>query len=384
MSEYQYYEFATVERPLSSDEMNQLRAISSRARITPYSFTNEYHWGDLKAEPHDLMRKYFDAHIYMANWGTVHFMLRLPKFSFGEETLFAFNTGSSFEVEDLGDYWLLMWSLAEEGYGYSAVESGTDWMVRLMPIREELLCNDLRSLYIGWLAAVSIEEIDDQAIEPVALSGLGTLTEAQKALAELLGVDVDLLIGAGTGSASWAKNQLDPKLIETWLAILPLSDTQNYLRQIMTDGGKKVEMILKKSFATWESQQRASTEVPKRTVHELRILAKKSQKIRLKQEALKKQRAEKQRQDERNKYLQTLTYNVQAIWDTVNNYARSNSAKGYDKACQLLVDLAEAYQLYIDYNDFKKSLDYFIQQHKGRRTLLQRITKAGLNFNGSI
>ena len=58
-----------------------------------------------------------------------------------------------------------------------------------MPIREELLCNDLRSLYIGWLAAVSIEEIDDQAIEPVALSGLGTLTDAQKALAELLEVD---------------------------------------------------------------------------------------------------------------------------------------------------------------------------------------------------
>ena len=54
MSEYQYYEFLAIDQPLSNDQVAALRRISSRARITPVSFVNEYHWGDLKASPKDM------------------------------------------------------------------------------------------------------------------------------------------------------------------------------------------------------------------------------------------------------------------------------------------------------------------------------------------
>jgi hypothetical protein len=75
MSEYQYYEFLAIDRPLTKDEMADLRGISSRAYITPVSFTNEYPWGDLKANPEDLMKRFFDAHVYVANWMTAIFIL---------------------------------------------------------------------------------------------------------------------------------------------------------------------------------------------------------------------------------------------------------------------------------------------------------------------
>jgi hypothetical protein len=75
MSEYQYYEFLAIDRPLTKDEMADLREISSRAYITPVSFTNEYQWGDLKANPEDLMKRLFDAHVYVANWMTAIFIL---------------------------------------------------------------------------------------------------------------------------------------------------------------------------------------------------------------------------------------------------------------------------------------------------------------------
>jgi len=58
--------------------MSALRGLSTRANITPISFTNEYQWGDFKGNPDDLMRRYFDAHIYVANWMTAIFMVRLP------------------------------------------------------------------------------------------------------------------------------------------------------------------------------------------------------------------------------------------------------------------------------------------------------------------
>jgi hypothetical protein len=41
MSEYQYYEFLAIDRPLKEDEMAELRALSTRATITAVSLTNE-------------------------------------------------------------------------------------------------------------------------------------------------------------------------------------------------------------------------------------------------------------------------------------------------------------------------------------------------------
>ena len=40
MSEYQYYEFQAIDRPLAEQEMRTLRSCSTRATITPTLFTN--------------------------------------------------------------------------------------------------------------------------------------------------------------------------------------------------------------------------------------------------------------------------------------------------------------------------------------------------------
>jgi hypothetical protein len=69
MSEYEYYEFQAVDRPLSTDEMRALRAISSRATITPTRFSNFYTFGSLKANPHDLLASYFDSRLRAAGLG---------------------------------------------------------------------------------------------------------------------------------------------------------------------------------------------------------------------------------------------------------------------------------------------------------------------------
>jgi hypothetical protein len=61
MSEYQYYEFLAIARPLTSEGMSALRALSTRAHITPTSFVNEYHWCNFKGNPDDLMKRFFDT-----------------------------------------------------------------------------------------------------------------------------------------------------------------------------------------------------------------------------------------------------------------------------------------------------------------------------------
>ena len=78
MSEYQYYEFQAIDRPLTEKEMGELRSYSTRARITATSFVNEYSWGNFKGDEDAWMEKYFDAFLYCANWGTHILKLRLP------------------------------------------------------------------------------------------------------------------------------------------------------------------------------------------------------------------------------------------------------------------------------------------------------------------
>ena len=58
MSEYQYYEFQAIDKPLDEKGIQALENLSSRARITPTSFVNEYNWGDFKGNPLKLMEKY--------------------------------------------------------------------------------------------------------------------------------------------------------------------------------------------------------------------------------------------------------------------------------------------------------------------------------------
>ena len=50
VSEYQYFEFQAIDRPLSKKEMAELRSYSTRARITPASFVNDYSWGNFKGD----------------------------------------------------------------------------------------------------------------------------------------------------------------------------------------------------------------------------------------------------------------------------------------------------------------------------------------------
>src|ERR1700730_7299152 len=78
MSEYQYYEFQAVDRRLTEQEVDALRSHSTRARITATSFVNEYSWGSFRGDEDAWMEKYFDAFLYLANWGTHILKLRLP------------------------------------------------------------------------------------------------------------------------------------------------------------------------------------------------------------------------------------------------------------------------------------------------------------------
>jgi hypothetical protein len=134
MSEYQYYEFQAVDRPLTTREMAALRKVSTRAKITPTRFVNHYDWGDFKGNPSAWMEKYFDGFLYLANWGTRQLMLRIPRAALDLKTAKRYCGGGPAVARLKGRFLLLAFTTDEEGAdGWD--DDGSGWLSSLMALR---------------------------------------------------------------------------------------------------------------------------------------------------------------------------------------------------------------------------------------------------------
>ena len=382
MSEYQYYEFIAIDEPLTPKQMAELRSRSSRASITPTSFVNDYQWGNLKGDPVDWMRRYFDAHVYVANWCTCCLYLRVPRGAFDAETLRTFQTETVFSVDGTKTHWLLEWELSESNnYDRFAEEDGRGWMGRLTPLRDELLRGDMRSLYLGWLAGVSAGEVDEEATEPPPPPGLSRLTAAQHSLAEFLEVDEDLLTAAGLSDQQATKpdSKSDAEL-DAWIAELPTAEKAAMLKLLLTGHAQQAERRLKLRFLAWQREQRpiGEPEPRRRTVAELQKLAASAAETRKKQEAAQRKRAEAERQAKRETYLRTLAADFDQCWRNADKRAERGIASAYEEVKCALVDLSEAYRLCASRSDFDRKLAQFMARHGKRGALVRRLADAGL------
>ena len=144
MSEYQYYEFLALDRPLTEKQRTELRSLSSRAEITATRFVNEYHWGNFRGNPQLMMEQYFDAFLHLANWGTRHLMFRLPREVLDAETAALYCYTDAASLRETQDH--LIVSLYVDG------GSGEDWdetdgeLAAMVHARSELAAGDLRLL----------------------------------------------------------------------------------------------------------------------------------------------------------------------------------------------------------------------------------------------
>jgi hypothetical protein len=380
MSEYQYFEFLAIDRPLTPDEMAELRAISTRAQITSVSFTNEYHWGDFKGRPEVLMERFFDAHVYVANWMTAVFMVRLPIDALDEATAEAVKVRHSLDVSAAGAHWILTWRLDEsENQDRFGSEDGHGWMARLAPVRDELLRGDLRSAYIGWLGAVSRGGMDDDDTEPLSAPGMGSLTTAQRTLAEFLEVDKDLLAGAGMGCEAVQDDSPSLEDVDEWVDQFSREAMKAILKQLLDGKGQQVERTVRNQFAAWWRGLRDQPlEPPRRTVGELRKNAETAMTARVEKEEQEREERELNRRRAREAYLKSLSQNFPKAWKAVQHTVERGSGLAYDEGCQAIADLAEAYALNASREGFQQELRGFIAHSKRRKALIQRLVQAGL------
>jgi len=225
VSEYQCYEFVAIDRPLTAKQMAELRAISTRAEISPTRFWDQYNWGGLKTDPARLMARYFDAHLYFGNWGSHRLMLRMPKARVDREALEAyFGDGPAAQITNVGEHVLIdLDGDTEEPPDDEPTQAS---LAALTPLRAELMRGDLRPAYLAWLLAVGAGHVDDDADEPPVPAGLGQLSPAQEAMVEVFRIDVDLIAAAASESAG-ATDDTAP--LSRWVASLSIKAKDAWL-----------------------------------------------------------------------------------------------------------------------------------------------------------
>ena len=254
MSEYQYYEFVALDQPLDAQAQAEVRSLSTRAEITATRFVNSYNWGDFRGDPNQLMERHYDAHLYLANWGTRRIMLRLPLGLLDLETAERYCVSDQVTAWTAGQHVVLSLTNDDEsgGWDYDPEVS----LSSIVGIRDELAGGDRRALYLAWLAGYGIWEHDEDAfdqdeddeLEPPVPPGLRTLTASQHELAGFLHLDEDLLAVAAEASPPLPDHSNDSEQLATWLADLPVSEKNRLLMQVAQGRAATARMEILRRF----------------------------------------------------------------------------------------------------------------------------------------
>jgi len=369
MSEYQYYEFLAVDRPLSRKEMGELRALSTRAKITPTSFVNEYHWGNFRGDPDHLMTRYFDAFVYVANWGTRRFMLRLPRRLVDLETFRKYCAGDAVDCRLSGNSVVLsFWSESEDGLW----EEGEGWMPSLIPVRTAILSDDARSLYLGWLLCAESGELEARCVEPPVPPGLGSLSASLTALAKFLRIDEDLIAVAAKGSTpeqeSLAPSDQD---LQRWIRTLAEAEKDAFLARTAQGQGGTVRWEILKGFREDHADNEEPAAGKRRTVGEL-LEARQQRVERRERRAVEEQRAARRR------YLDDLAGRTDEAHQEIERLIQSKQPKTYDHAVKLLTDLRDLAEHSGRAEPFEEMVQDLRRRHARKVTFVQRLARAGL------
>ncbi len=381
MSEYQYYEFRAVDRPLTKREMGELRALSTRAAITSTSFVNTYEWGDFKGDPDALMARYFDAFIYVANWGIRRLTLRFPRRMVDEKALSAYCRGESARMRKTPEFIIVNFWQEDESPEWEEDDEG--WMAALIPLREEVLRGDLRCLYLGWLLGVQKGEFKDDDAEPMVPGGLAKLSAPLEAFADFLGIDQDLIVVASEQS-SLPKAGPARGHLEAWIESMPEKEKNALLLEAACVDHPHFRVDLLRRFEqSRRSPKRDGVRTePVRTVGELLAAAKAraAERSRAMAERAVSEcaRQEHERATARAKYLDQLAAREYEVWEQVTQLIQTKQPNNYDRAVSCLVDLRDLASRRGREQEFKAALDRLRECHLKKESFLFRLEKVQL------
>jgi len=386
VSEYRYYEFLAIDRPLDDDEQAAVRSLSTRARITATSFVNEYHWGDFRGDPSQLMERYYDAHVHVTNWGTHRVMFRLPCDLLDPDVVEQYCAGDQLNTWVAGEFVVLDFTSEDDAGELDFDYDAEALLSAIVGVRAELAAGDLRPLYLAWLAAYGAWERDedvfdsDADLEPPVPPGLGGLTAAQQALTDFLRLDHDLLAIAAQTSPPLVEIADDPRALADWVTDLPIAEKDRLLRRVVQGEAARARMEMLRRFrdeiipAIPTPARRTVADLLDNAAHRRADRERRLAAQRAEDEA----RREQARVQARERRLDELADTEDTAWSRVDALIATRKPAEYDAAITLLADLQALAQRDDRYDTFTQRTSALRQAHARKPSLIERLNRAAL------
>jgi len=380
MSEYQRYEFMTSDRPLTRVQLDAVNTLSSHIEASSTHALIEYHWGDFKHDPIDVLHKFFDGFLYWANWGAPELAFRFPHGILPADLIDGYDLDDFVTFTQYADYDIL-------DIHFGEMEGPDEWidyeLGSLIAIRDELMEGDLRALYIAWLASQRMnwgydkededydEEDDDDDEEEEEISvppvppAFGTLTAAQQALAELLQVPQELLVAAGQHSKAAVPSADDD--VAAWVKLLPPGRRDDYLVRLAHNEPGLSRLLVRELRELSQDKTRATPPTGEHLTYAMLLAESKAIKAQLEREK------REQEQMARLHHLQEIHDHQDDYWHQVELAVMRTTGSGYDEAARLLIELREAADQFKETQEFQERFSAWVRPHLRRPAFVKRL-----------
>jgi hypothetical protein len=337
----------------------------------------------LKANPHDLLARYFDVFVHLAHWRYRELAFRLPKGVLEAKKAKLYAAPNGLTVRMQGSSTLVIVSAESPD---DAIESDDDvesgWLPTLAGLRADLAAGDHRVLYLAWLKGVQAGEVGDDAVEPPCPPGLNDLSGLLEAFVDFVWLDLDLV--AAAAEASQPLGEASDTDLRQWIASLSDAEKNQLLvRVARRDGAVAAELSGRFRRATKVTH----AFVRGRRVSELRASAERRAGERRRAEDERTAEADRRRKAEeqqvRVENLDALARRQDATWREVEQLIGSHKPTSYIRATTLLVDLRDVAERGGRSDAFARQLAALRARHAAKPAFQSRLRAAGLGQDAS-
>jgi hypothetical protein len=374
MSEYQYYEFRTINRQLTAAERTAVNKLSSHGHTTATSFSVDYSYGDFKHNPDDVLARYFDAFFYTANWGTVRLKFRYPKALIDLRSIepYCLESAITIDYKTVDDSVII-------GFDWNP-DDGGDWVEAegtldgVAGLYADIMQGDYRAFYLAWLRAIQdgieySDEFAEDTLEPPVPVGLDSLSPALTDFVALFEIAEDLITAAAKGSGSPSPTtQVDPAIA---LATLSKEECIDYLQRFL-QGEAHLELKLKQRIGLLPTATTAAyAPTGERTVAEL--LAAYEEIVQQRKKA-----AIAAKEAQRRAQLIALATRGDRAWQEVETFIEQKTNDGYKQAVLLLQQLGELARDQGQTRLFENRVEQIRIKYSRRSALIRELQRAQL------
>ncbi len=286
MSEYQYYEFQAIDKPLTEKECSIVSNISSRAIVSPSQAIFTYSYSDFRGDPEKLLLDHFDAMVYMANWGTRQICFKFPKDLIREDEIKQYCIPHIISLTKNKKHVVLKIEFDNEDENDWVEGEGN--LSGMLPLRQDVLKGDYRMLYLSWINAMSQNELDNKTLEPPVPSNLSNLSDPLNRFIEFIGINRQLISAAAENGQSTG---IEESTLEKHIQLLSKEEKTDFLKRLLK-GEVYLDVKFKNRLENLSNLKQKTVDTIPRTIG---ALLKRTEE--LKQEVKKKEHQKKEKRE---------------------------------------------------------------------------------------